>query len=77
MIIRKQDQLGRVVIPKEWRDELGITNNTLIAIRKKGNKIELSKYEESCCVCGELYESGMEVNDNKICWECYKKIKSI
>ena len=77
MIIRKQDQLGRVVIPKEWRDELGITNNTLIAIRKKGNKIELSKYEENCCVCGELYESGMEVNDNKICWECYKKIKSI
>lgn len=77
MIIRKIDPLGRIVLPKEIRDKLGMEVNSEIAINQKGNKIELYKYEESCCICGEEYDNGIEVNGNKICNKCFKKIKSI
>ena len=76
MIIRKIDPVGRIVLPKEIRDKLGMEVNSEIAINQKGNKIELYKYEESCCICGEEYDNG-EVNGNKICNKCFKKIKSI
>lgn len=30
---------GMVTLPKKWRDELGITNGTLVKAKKEGNKV--------------------------------------
>jgi AbrB family looped-hinge helix DNA binding protein len=43
---RKIDRLGRLVIPKEMRDELGIKNGDKVKIELKGNKIIVTKYEK-------------------------------
>lgn len=36
---RKIDELGRIVIPKEWRNELGIEANQELEFAKVGSKI--------------------------------------
>lgn len=45
-IERKFDSLGRVVIPKEMRDRIGIDENTVVSIEIKGNEIRLKNNVE-------------------------------
>ena len=40
---RKIDGLGRVVLPKEIRTQLGIQTNDMLNIELKGNKIIITK----------------------------------
>lgn len=44
-ITRKVDELGRVVIPKELRDNFGIKEKDSLEIFINGNSIILRKYE--------------------------------
>lgn len=44
-IVRKVDELGRIVIPKELRRTLNIEEGTPIEIFVDGNQIILQKYE--------------------------------
>lgn len=57
-IIRKVDELGRVVIPKEIRDMLNIVEKDLMEIFIDGDSIILRKYEESCIFCGNKKKSS-------------------
>ena len=51
-VIRKVDELGRIVIPKEIRDRFQIEEGTDIEIYIQGNKIVLQKYEtQECPLC--------------------------
>ena len=69
-IVRKTDELGRIVIPKEMRENLGITENTQIDISLKDNKIILEKYSsQTCKKCSAVCEK----TDN-YCWYCGAKI---
>lgn len=49
-IVRKMDELGRIVIPKEIRDKYELYEGTEIEINttKDGNII-LNKYQDTCC----------------------------
>ena len=42
-IIRKIDSLGRFVIPKEWRDSLGIRTNDFIEIYLENEKVIIKR----------------------------------
>lgn len=44
-IVRKTDELGRIVIPKSLRDTMGIGSETPLEISVDGNKIIIQKYE--------------------------------
>ena len=46
-IERKVDDLGRVVLPKEMRDSLGIESNDKVSIEREGNKIIVKNYKET------------------------------
>ena len=45
-IERKVDNLGRVVLPKEMRDSLGIEEDEKVSIEKEGNKIIIKNCKE-------------------------------
>ena len=65
-IVRKVDELGRVVIPKEIRDRFKIEEETDIEFYVDGNKIILQKQEKLVCLlCG----SGCDPED-KYCRYC-------
>lgn len=74
-VMRKVDQLGRVVIPKELRTVLGIEDNKdLLEIYVEGDKIILKKFVAGCAFCGK---EGVlsSFKDKMICSDCIKEIK--
>jgi len=70
-IVRKVDELGRVVIPIELRRTLSIAEKDPLEIYVDSDRIILRKYEPSCaCVfCGNADEVTVFKNKN-VCQEC-------
>lgn len=52
-IVRKVDELGRVVIPIELRRTLGIEEKDALEIFVDGERILLKKYEPTCVFTGD------------------------
>ncbi len=73
-IVRNIDELGRVVVPKEIRKKLGISNTDPVEIYVEGNKIILEKYLPVCHFCGSS-DSLREYKDKNICLSCIEELK--
>ncbi len=75
-IVRKIDELGRVVLPMEMRKILDIKEKDSIEISTDGERIILTKYQPACIFCG----GGEEVvyfEGKRICSACLEKLKQI
>lgn len=76
-IVRKMDELGRIVIPIELRRSFDITEGDPIEIYTgKQNEIILMKYvpKMACGMCGTVNET-CNIGGNYICQNCIKNIK--
>lgn len=51
-IVRKVDELGRVVLPIELRRTLDIAEKDALEIYVDSDRIVLRKYEPACIFCG-------------------------
>lgn len=69
-IVRKVDELGRVVIPIELRRTLGISEKDALEIYVDGEKIMLKKYEPACIFTGNaddlIYFKGKMISKSCI-----------
>ncbi len=67
-IVRKTDQLGRVVIPMELRKKLSIGENDPLEIFVDDNMIILKKYQPdlTCLITGTISNDNMSLADGKI-----------
>jgi len=74
-IVRRVDDLGRIVIPMELRRTLGIHVKDPMAIYVEGDRIILQKHRDVCTVCGSDDEI-IEVKGRPICKDCVKAVKS-
>ncbi|MCW6075506.1 AbrB/MazE/SpoVT family DNA-binding domain-containing protein [Clostridium sporogenes] len=73
-IVRKVDELGRLVIPKELRKTLNITEQeTSLEIYVDGEQIVLKKYTPACIFCGEAKEV-INFKGKNICRICLKEL---
>lgn len=63
-MVRKVDELGRVVLPKELRTTLGMTHNAPVEIFVNGDEIILKKYHYTCCVSGRT-DDLVEIEDGR------------
>lgn len=72
-IVRKVDELGRVVIPIELRNKFDIKVKDPIEIFVDSNAIVLRKYEPNCVFCGNS-EDLVEYNDKLVCKKCIEKL---
>ena len=72
-IIRKMDELGRVVIPIEIRNQFNIVEKDPIEIYVDGSSIVLKKFEPNCIFCGST-KKLLTYNDELICKTCSAKI---
>lgn len=75
-IIRKVDDLGRIVLPIELRRTLDIAERDELEIFMENDCIILQKYEPSCIFCGSGRNLTAYCRKN-ICGDCVKKIGSI
>ena len=75
-IIRRVDELGRVVIPIEIRNKFDIVEKDPLEVYVDGNAIILKKYEPNCLFCGKNKELAV-FSDKLICDKCISKISDI
>ena len=75
-IVRRMDELGRVVIPIELRNQFQIAEKDPIEIFVDGSSIVLKKYEKSCLFCGNT-KKLTTYKDKLICSKCVKQLKSL
>ncbi len=72
-IVRKLDNLGRIVLPIELRKTLELTDNDAVEIFTEGENIILKKYEISCVFCGST-KNTTKFKDKCVCQKCIDKI---
>ncbi len=68
-IVRKIDDLGRIVLPMELRKKMGIDRHDEIEIFVDGDGIVLKKHEESCIFCGSK-DNLRQYKGKHICYNC-------
>ena len=73
-IVRKVDELGRIVLPSELRKSLGIEIKDSLEIYVSGDSIILKKYLPACIFCGEANQVTVFKGKN-ICSKCLKQLK--
>lgn len=73
-IVRKVDELGRIVIPIELRRTLDIEIKDALEIYVNSEEIILKKYQPSCIFCGEVKDVENYKN-KKICQSCLQELK--
>jgi transcriptional pleiotropic regulator of transition state genes len=74
-IVRRVDDLGRIVIPMELRRTLGINVKDPIAIFTEGNSIILQKHKDSCAICGDTHADMSDVKGRAVCSSCVSAVK--
>lgn len=74
-IVRKVDDLGRIVIPMELRRTLGIRVKDPMAIFVEGDRIILERHRQACTLCGSSDSDMFEMNDRLLCARCVESIK--
>lgn len=75
-IVRRVDELGRIVIPIELRNKLKIAVKDPIEIYVDGSSIILKKYEETCVFCGST-KNVVEYKDKLICAKCAHNLSTL
>ena len=75
-ILRNVDQLGRIVLPMELRNKLGIKDKDPLEILVDGSSIVLRKYNPNCIFCG-TDKNLFEYNDKLICTKCKEKVSKL
>ena len=72
-IVRRVDELGRIVLPIELRKILNIEPKDSLEIFVDGNTIMLRKYEPECIFCGDA-SNVRSIKGKNICTNCIKSI---
>ena len=74
-IVRRVDDLGRIVIPMELRRTLGIKVKEPMAIFVEGDRIILTKHKDACAICGAADVPISVVKGRPVCADCVSAIK--
>lgn len=73
-IVRKIDELGRIVLPIETRRCLDIGPKDPVEIFVEKYRVVLKKYEPSCIFCGDV-DDVIIYKDKRVCRSCLAELK--
>lgn len=73
-MVRKVDELGRIVLPAEIRQSMDIQVKDAVEIFIENDRIILQKYHPSCIFCSNV-DQVVYFNGKRICADCLEKIK--
>ena len=74
-LVRKIDNLGRIVLPRELRESLGIDIKCPLGFYIDGDAIVLKKYQPNCIFCGNV-DNVVKYKEKNICSTCLTEIKT-
>lgn len=72
-IVRRVDELGRVVLPIELRRTLGINEGEPLEIFVDGETIVLKRYAPGCVFCGEATDT-IVLHGKHVCRGCASEL---
>lgn len=70
--IKTIDNAGRLVIPNEYRQKLGLTPNTKVALYEDNGKLVIEVVTPKCKICGS---ANVVSEDFLLCKDCVNKAK--
>ena len=74
-IVRKVDELGRIVLPVEMRRTLDIAEKDALEIYVEGDTIMLRKYQDACIFCDSTRDL-VSYKGRSVCADCISKMKA-
>jgi AbrB family transcriptional regulator, transcriptional pleiotropic regulator of transition state genes len=74
-VVRKIDELGRIVLPSELRRVFGIREGEELEISVDGERIVLQKRADVCLFCG-AESADLEFRNRKVCHNCAGELGS-
>lgn len=75
-VVRKIDQLGRIVLPKNLRNEYEMNEGDAVEILVRGDHIILERYKPRCMFCNSAERVG-EYKNRPICKSCIDEVRMI
>ena len=75
-IVRKVDELGRIVLPIELRRTLNIEIKDPLEIYVDGESIMLKKYQPACVFCGSS-DDVKQIKGKNVCAACIKELQEL
>lgn len=75
-IVRKVDELGRIVLPMELRRTLNIGKEDPVEIFVDEESIVLRKYEPACVFCGDA-KDVRNIKGKNVCKKCLDEMKEL
>lgn len=75
-MVRKVDELGRIVLPIEMRRTLDIAEKDSLEIYVEGSSVILKKYRPSCIFCDSSKDISLFKGKN-VCPKCVKELKGL
>ena len=75
-IVRRVDELGRIVLPIELRRNLNISEKDLLEIFVDDNNVVLRKYAPACVFCGET-RSIEQFREKNVCANCIREMQKL
>lgn len=74
-MIKKIDNLGRVVVPKGYRQMLGLEPGDQLDVSVDGENLLITPHREGCVLCGGLGVLQTYLSKN-ICSDCVEQIRA-
>ena len=68
-IVRKVDELGRIVLPIEMRRTLDIAEKDTLEVYVEGDSIILRKYQDACVLCDSVRDL-VSYKGRCVCQDC-------
>ena len=76
-VVRQVDRMGRIVVPKEFRNQLKIeSDNDKVEIFLEGDRIVIKKFQPTCVFCHKLGPSADYAGYN-VCKNCIEKLAAV
>ena len=75
-IVRKVDELGRVVLPSELRKTLHIATGDSFELFTNENTVVLKKYEPGCVLTGEMADL-VDYHGKKVSKEAIRELATL
>ncbi|MFD1956122.1 AbrB/MazE/SpoVT family DNA-binding domain-containing protein [Paenibacillus thailandensis] len=72
-VVRKVDQLGRIVLPKSLRKRYQMNEGDPVEILVQGDHIILERYRPRCVFCSSMDEVS-EFKERHLCAQCLSEM---
>ena len=76
-IVRKIDETGRIVLPKDFRRRLALEPNADAGeLFADGDQIIIRKYAARCIFCGSS-DNTIEFSGKRVCKDCSSRLSEV